>query len=183
MAELGQDPLFMIRPGDDALDGLLDGLGYVVHDPVALWACDPALLTDRPLPPVTVFAIWEPLHLMREIWAAGGIGPARQAVMARTAGPRTGLFARADDKPAGVAFAAIHDGVAMVHAVEVLANQRRKGVGAWLMRAAAFWARDNGADTLAVLCTRANTGANALYASLAMTRAVGYHYRRKPETL
>ena len=67
----------------------------------------------------------------------------------------------------------------MLHALEVLPHQRRKGVGVWMMRQAAYWAADQGAEELVVICTRANTGANALYASLGM-RAVGqYHYRIK----
>ena len=47
---------------------------------------------------------------------------------------RTGIFSRWNEKPAGVAFAAIHNGTCMVHAVEVLAHQRRQGVAAWMMR-------------------------------------------------
>lgn len=181
MAAMGQAPLFMVRPEQTALDHVLETLGYVQHDPVSMYACPPETLTDKPIPRVTVFAIWEPLCLMREIWDAGGVGPARQAVMARAAGPKTGFLARFQDKPAGAAFAAISDGVAMVHAVEILPHQRRKGMAQWIMRAAAFWARDHGADTLAVLCTDANEPANALYASLGMDRVGGYHYRVKED--
>ncbi|NKW78995.1 GNAT family N-acetyltransferase, partial [Rhodobacteraceae bacterium R_SAG7] len=41
------------------------------------------------------------------------------------------------------------------------------------------WAAEQGATELAVLCTRANAGANALYARLGMQQAGGYHYRIK----
>lgn len=181
MRAMGQRPLFMIRPEDQALDAILDARGYQVHDPVRAWACAPDLLTDQPIPRVSVFTIWEPLAMMVEIWEQGGIGPGRLAVMDRAEGPKTGLLARWKDKPAGAAFVAIHDGVAMLHALEILPHQRRQGVAQWVMRAAAFWARDNGADTLAVLCTKANDGANGLYASLRMTSVTEYHYRRHPE--
>lgn len=181
MREMGQTPLFMIRPGEDALDSMLEARGYVVHDPVRAWVCPPATLMDVPIPRVTVFTIWEPLAMMREIWEAGGIGAGRQAVMARAPGPKTGLLGRWKDKPAAAAFVAIHDGVAMLHALEVLPHQRRQGVANWIMRGAAFWAADNGADTLAVLCTQANGPANGLYDSLSMTPVTEYHYRRKPE--
>lgn len=181
MRQMGQRPLFMIRPQDSALDEMLAARGYALHDPVRAWVCAPEMLTDQPIPRVSVFTIWEPLAMMCEIWEQGGIGPGRLAVMERAQGPKTGLLGRWKDKPAGTAFVAIHEGVAMLHALEILPHQRRQGVAQWMMRAAAFWARDNGADTLAVLCTTANEGANGLYASLSMTPVTEYHYRRHPE--
>ena len=50
------------------------------------------------------------------------------------------------------------------------------------MRAAAFWARDNGAHTVSVMCTDANGPANGLYASLGMEVVGKYHYRRHEES-
>lgn len=177
MRAMGQDCLFMIRDGETELDAQLEARGYVVKDPVNLWTCPAARLTDIPVPRVTAFCIWEPLAIQREIWEQGGIGPERVAVMQRVLGPKTGLLGRHKDKPAGAGFVAIHDGVAMVHALEILPHQRRAGMGAWMMRQAAFWAVDNGADELAVLCTKRNEGANGLYASLGMDRVGQYHYR------
>lgn len=178
MRENGQALLFSLRPEQGALDTLLADRGYILVDPSVMYACPVGQLTDQALPRVTVFSIWEPLAIMREIWVQGGIGPARQAVMDRVQGPKAGLLARHRDKPAGVGFVAIHDGVAMVHAVEVLPHQRRQGMGHWLMRGAAFWAEAQGAHTLSVICTQANTAANALYASLGMTPVEQYHYRQ-----
>ncbi|MCR9126368.1 MAG: GNAT family N-acetyltransferase [Rhodobacteraceae bacterium] len=180
MRGFGQTPLFMLRPGDAALDADLAARGYDRIDPSTIRACPVELLTDLPIPRVTVFSIWEPLAMMAEIWATGGIGPARLRVMARAPGPHTGFLARFADKPAGVGFAAVHDGVAMVHAVEILPHQRRRGMGRWIMRAAAIWAAEQGAETLAVICTDANTAANRLYASLGMTVVGQYHYRKHP---
>jgi len=65
-----------------------------------------------------------------------------------------------------------------VHALEVLPQHRRHGLGNWAMRAAAFWARENGADTLSVICTKANDGANGLYRALGMEIVGEYHYRQ-----
>lgn len=180
MRDLGQTPLFMIRKGDDDLDQRLAARGYVIKDPVTAWACPVSLLTDTSIPRVTVFTIWEPLMMMNEIWAAGGIDPGRLAVMDRAAMPKTGLLGRQNEKPGGAAFAAIHQGVAMVHAIEIVPNQRRQGMGAWLMRGAAFWAVEQGAETLSVICTDANQAANGLYASLGMQTVGQYHYRISP---
>ncbi|SDY19232.1 GNAT family N-acetyltransferase [Citreimonas salinaria] len=181
MREAGQPALFMVPAGADTLDTALAARGYAVADLTALWLCPVERLTDLPVPYLTAFCVWEPLSIMREIWAAGGIGPARLRVMERAASPKTGLFGRALDKPAGAGFCAIHDGIAMVHALEIAPPFRRRGLGAWMMRQAAFWARDNGADWMAVLCTEANAGANALYDRLRMELAGGYHYRIAPE--
>ncbi|MCE8515166.1 GNAT family N-acetyltransferase [Ruegeria pomeroyi] len=177
MRQMDQSPLFQLRPGDEPLDMALEERGYTIVDPVNIYACPVARLTDIPIPRVTVFALWEPLAIMRELWAQGGIGPARLAVMDRVTGPKTGLLMRHRDKPGGVAFVAIHDGVAMLHALEIPPNQRRQGLGQWAMRGAAFWAMDNGAHTLSVVCTKANEGANALYRSLGMEIVGEYHYR------
>lgn len=177
MTAMGQARIFMIRDGDDGLDAALAARAYVIKDPVNFYACPVEQLCDRPLPPVTMLPVWEPLAMMREIWSQGGIGPDRLNVMHRVAGPKTGFLGRHNDKPAGAAFAAIHGHVAMVHAVEILPHQRRAGMGQWVMRAAALWARSQGAQTLAVLCTKANVGANGLYSSLAMPVVGQYHYR------
>ncbi|KAE9632444.1 GNAT family N-acetyltransferase [Parasedimentitalea maritima] len=180
MREMGQKPLFMVHDGEDPLDALLATRGYEVMDPVNIWACPATLLGDVAIPRVTTFCVWEPLAIQKEIWASGGIGPHRWEVMDRVAGAKTALLSRNDDKPAGAAFCAIHDGVAMIHALEILPHQRRKGMGVWMMRQAALWALDNGADTLAVICTKRNKGANGLYASLGMTTVGQYHYRILP---
>ncbi|WP_300033469.1 GNAT family N-acetyltransferase [uncultured Roseobacter sp.] len=181
MLALGQQPLFMIRAGEETLDGLLAARGYAIVDPVSLLVMPVAGLTDAPVPPVTAFTIWEPLAIMREIWAAGGIGPARIDVMNR-AETKTAVLLRWNEKPAGTGFVALSGDVAMVHAVEVLAHQRRQGVAAWIMRAAAFWAADQGARHIAVLCTQANGPANALYSALGFAPAGQYHYRMKPRS-
>lgn len=172
------DALYMVRDGENDLDKALERKGYQIVDPVNMYVCPVEFLTDRPIPRVTAFSIWEPLAIMKEIWALGGIGPARLDVMHR-AKTRTGIFSRWNEKPAGVAFAAIHESTCMVHAVEVLEHQRRQGVAAWMMRKAAFWAADKGVDTMSVLCTRENVPANSLYSALGMTVEAQYHYRQK----
>ncbi|WP_095587399.1 GNAT family N-acetyltransferase [Actibacterium ureilyticum] len=178
MRALGQDPLFMIRAGDDALDTLLADAGYRVIDPVQVRAIPVADLAQLP-PPVTAFTLWQPLQITQEIWAAGGIGTERLAVMDRVTGPKTSVLGRARDRAAGAAFVAIHGEIAFCHAVEVEPTQRRQKTAVNMMRLAACWAQDRGATTLAVLVTDANDAANALYASLNMQVVGHYHYRIK----
>lgn len=180
MRALGQSPLFMIRPGEDALDADLETRGYAMIDPVDLLTCSMEKLTDVLIPPVTTFTIWEPLAIMGEIWAQGGIRPARLAVMQRAA-TKTAILARWNQKPAGTGFVAIDGPVAMVHAVEVLPAQRRQGVAQWIMRQAAFWAASKGANTMAVLCVKSNDAALQLYSGLGFEPATAYHYRQHPD--
>lgn len=180
MRAIHQRPLFMIRAGDDTLDAMLAARGYNLIDEVVLYTAPITALMDKQIPPVTCFAIWEPLAIMAEIWALGGVGPARLDVMAR-ARMKTGILARWNEKPAGAAFAGVNGEVAMVHAVEVLPAQRNQGVAEWIMRAAAFWGHANGAKDIAVLCVSANKPANALYTKLGFAPVGTYHYRQHPE--
>ncbi|WP_353474700.1 GNAT family N-acetyltransferase [Salipiger sp. H15] len=175
-----QEPLFMIRAGETALDVALESRGYDLIDPVNLWVCKIGKLTETEPHRMSAFALWEPLAVMREIWAAGGIGPARVGVMERAMGPKTSIFGRVSDKPAGAGYCAIHDGIAMVHALEVLEAHRGKGLGRAMMRRAAIWAEGKGAQYMSLACLRDNDPANGLYASLGMTLVGQYHYRIKP---
>lgn len=181
MRDLGQPCLFMLREGQEALDSQLESAGYRLIDPVNAYACPLGLLTAEHPPRVSTFDIWEPMAIQCDIWQAGGIGAERIAVMQRAAQPKTALFGRHDNRPAATGFVAIHEEVAMIHALEVLERDRRAGMGRHLTRHAAHWAAANGASYLAVLCTKANTGANALYTSLGMTLVGQYHYRIKEE--
>lgn len=181
MADLGQSPLFMVRGEDAALDGALAARGYVVKDPVVIYSAAAASIASTPPPPVSTFTLWEPLTIMKELWAEGGIGPARLAVMGRVTGPKTAVLGRSQDRSqdraAGVAFVAIHGKTAMLHALEVTPKQRRQGTAVNIMRRAAQWALDHGANTLTLLVTEANAPARALYASLGMQVVGHYHYR------
>ncbi|WP_101065931.1 GNAT family N-acetyltransferase [Roseovarius salinarum] len=180
MRDLGQRPLFMVRAGETALDALLAGAGHAVVDAVDVHAAPVADLAARKPPPVTAFTIWEPLAVMVDIWEAGGIGAARRAVMARAPHPKTGILGRIDDSPACAGFVAIHQDVAVVHALEVTPRSRRKGMGGYAIRQAAIWAQEHGATRLAAACTRDNAAARALYSSLGMGIVEHYHYRQKP---
>jgi GNAT superfamily N-acetyltransferase len=175
----GQSPLFMVFDWQARLDARLSHMNLVARDETLILAGAARRIAAEP-PPVTCFDIWPPLAVQEDIWAAGGIGRARLAVMGRVQGPRTSLLGRIEDRPAGTAFVAIHDGIAMVHALEVSPRARRKGLGRTMMRAAAFWALGQGADIFATLVTRQNGVARGLYAELAMRPAGHYLYRAMP---
>jgi GNAT superfamily N-acetyltransferase len=178
MRALGQSPLFVLRPGEEALDAALAARGYALHDPVVAYAAPVADLAAVEPPFLTSFPHWPPLAVARQLWDEGGIGPARIAVMERAAGPRTCILGRAGDRAAGVAFVAVHGHVAMLHALEVAPALRRNGCGHNILRAAALWARDHGAETLTLLVTERNLAARALYASLGLMVVGQYHYRK-----
>lgn len=180
MQSSGQRAIFQLKDDDSALDAQLETLGYLTKDPTIAYVLPIERLTDKPIPRVTAFTIWEPLAIMNEIWETDGIGPARRAVMAR-ARHKTGVLARWNEKPAGAAFAGLHDDVIMVHGLVVLPTQRRQGVAEWMMRRAAYWGQAHQATHIAVLCVAANNAANALYRALGFAPVGRYHYRVKPD--
>ncbi len=178
MAALDQPALFLIRQGEEALDATLAARGYRVVDPVLAYAAPITSLSEAP-EWMTTFPHWPPMAVAAALWAEGGIGPARLAVMERATGPKTAILARAQDRAAGIAFVALHGQTAMLHGLEVTPSQRRQGSAHNILRAAAHWAQDNGASTLSLVVTEANAPARRLYASLGMTIVGQYHYRQK----
>lgn len=176
--DLGQDLLFQIRPEDTALDTVLAERGYEIIDPVDVLSAPVETLTAD-LHRLAAIPCWPPLAVQTEIWAEAGIGPARLAVMHRAKGPKTALLGRHNDHPVATAFVAIHDGTAVLHALEVSPEARRMGIGKTMMQGAANWAARHNARDLAVLVVKANKPAQTLYAGLGMTSAGAYHYRIK----
>lgn len=176
---LGQPPLFSVLDHQSGLDARLATRGFALRDTTLALVAGTARVAAPP-PPVTCFATWPPLAIQTEIWAQGGIGPERLAVMARAAGPKSSFFGRIDDRPAGTCFVAIHGDVAMLHALEILPGLRRRGLARIMVQAAADWARQQGAGRLATLVTGENRPAQGLYASLGLSAVGQYHYRCEP---
>jgi GNAT superfamily N-acetyltransferase len=179
MQALGQSPLFMVRHSDAVLDGLLAARGYHRHDPVVIYAAPVAALATPTPSAMTAFPVWPPLNIVAQIWAEAGIGPGRLAVMERVVGPKTSILGRISDRASGVAFVACHGNAAMLHALEVCPNLRRQGSANNILRMAAIWAHNQGAEHLYLAVTAANDSARKLYASLGMEVVGKYHYRRK----
>lgn len=178
MRDWGQAPLFQLTPDETALDAALQSRGYLIVDPVFIYATPvESLLTDGS----EVARILRGDHriaLVEEIWEQGGVGPSRFAVMDRVERPKSFILSRLGDRPGAVGFVAADEEVAMVHAIETLARQRRRGAARLLLSGAARFAHEAGATTLALAVTEANEPANALYRALGMTVAARYHYRQ-----
>lgn len=177
MRDLNHDPLFMLRDGEHDLDDALAVRGYRLIDPVWIYTISLAELETTALPHATAIPAWPPLAIQKEIWASGGIGPARWAVMDRVTTAKTAILARASDQPAGTAFVAVRAACAMIHAIEVLPAFRRQGAGRRMLHAAARWAKAQDCTELSLLVTKANAPANALYTSMGFRPVGSYHYR------
>jgi len=179
-SEVPNSTLVMGRPRQPYLDQALEQARYRMRDATLALTMPVPEAPEAP-PLVTTFLGWEPLEAHRMIWQQDGIGPERLAIMDRVASPKTALLGRINDRPAGAGFAACHNGIAMVHALSVLEANRRQGLAQRMMMRAMVWARAQEAHTLAVLVTKANKPAIALYERLGMRADSSYHYRVKGE--
>lgn len=185
MREWGQPALFQVWPEDGRLRAALEARGAARHDETALLAAPVAALAAAPWDGSVVVGD-APIALMREIWAEGGIGPGRVAVMTRAPQPRGFLLGRLGDRPVACAFVACAPGgaggrLAMLHGLEVTAGARRRGVATALMRAAAAWAGVQGAGWLGLAVVAANAPARATYAGLGFREVATYGYHTLPE--
>lgn len=170
-----QPALFAIEDGDPIAPALADR-GYVRTRPTLILSAPVASLAEPPIPPVMALECWPPLAILRELWTEQGIGPDRQAVMGRVAGPRVAILGRIDDRAAAAGFAAVHGNIATLHALAVLPGFRRRGLAGWMVRRAARFAAAQGAGTLALAVTEANREARALYDALGFHRIGSYAY-------
>lgn len=179
MRELSQKPIFMLRSGNADLDAALAERGYRVVDPVLIFAGKTEGIAAINPEPLIAIPCEEPLALMQELWAENGVNAARIAVMRRTKGPKTHLFSRFRDKPAGAGFVAIDNDIAMLHALMVIPEMRRAGLARKLVGRAAIWAEENNARHISAVTTGENLPAQKLFASLGMQVVGKYHYRMK----
>ncbi|MEM9199275.1 MAG: GNAT family N-acetyltransferase, partial [Pseudomonadota bacterium] len=125
----GQTPLFSLRPDQAGLDAALAARGYVMRDPTLLYAAPAEAIAAHDPAGFHVIRCGASLAIMNEVWAQGGVGPARRAVMDRSGSARVYLLGRLNDRPAGCAFVAIDRDIAMLHALEVAPGFRRSGLG------------------------------------------------------
>ena len=177
MRAWGQRPLFQLTPLHLDLDQDLDDRNYKIVDPVSLYVAPVESLLVEGSEVAKILRGDRRIALVEEIWRKGGISTERFAVMDRATGPKSFILTRLGDRPAAVGFVAVSGDVAMVHAIETLAHQRRKGAARLLMAGAARFAHEAGARFLALAVVDANEPANRLYQALGMVVAARYHYR------
>lgn len=182
MRALGMAPLFAVRSDQPDLEQALQARGYSDHDHSVFYVGDVQQMIARAAPAGDILAIWPPTRAQESFWVANDIGPARLALMQRATCPKIALVAQDGPSPAGAAYVGADQNYALIHALVVDPEARRRGLGARIVHGAAQWAARQGCDTLALAVTRTNTAARALYASLGMVQVGDYHYRSLPET-
>lgn len=170
-----QQPLFRADP-ESSLAIHLRAQGWRPDALTLVMTAPVDALTDQEVPPITCFPIWPPMAIQRDIWTERGINAARQAVMGRVKLPKTSLLGRTDDRAAATAFLAADRSYAVLHALEVLPDRRRRGLAKLMLREAAFWAEAQGCDTLALAVTAENAAAIALYEGVGFSRVGRYEY-------
>lgn len=167
-----------------ALASQLVAEAWAPWDPTAFWVAPavPVDLTDA-AKGVRVMALRAPVAAAAALWAEGGVGPQRRAIMDRVRGRKLTLLARDGADPAGLAFAALCETtrIGFVHAVHVASTHRRRGVGRALMRAAQVFLRGSGAGWTAVAVRVGNAEAEAIYAASGFERQGAYAYYRRPD--
>ncbi len=177
MRALGQIPQFMVRGNQPELDSLLAKKGYQIGYPVDVLTTKSEDIASYEQSKLEVIFTEAPISILTEIWALGGIFSPRIDVMRRSSKPSAFLLGRKNDRAAAAGFVAVHNDIAMVHAVEVLPFMRRQGVADRMMRGAAWWAVEKGAKYIACLTTTDNVEAQNLYRKMGMEVASHYHYR------
>ncbi|MFO6465273.1 GNAT family N-acetyltransferase [Jannaschia sp. KMU-145] len=164
-----------IMEEDGALEGVLAARGYAPSDPSDLMA-GPISDTLPDTPPVSGFPHWPPMAICDALWDEHGNGPDRRTPMHRAPEPKTAILLRFDDRAAGALFVGQSGTVAVCHLVLTLPRARGKGVGRIGMLHAMRWAREHGADTMALPVEANNVPAVALYRRAGLVRRGGYRY-------
>lgn len=176
----GESRLVRVFDGQEALAGAARARGLAPRQPTAILAAPLEVLLAGAIPRMTAFALWPPLAVQRAMWQAHGITPARQAAMARVAGPHVAVLGRHGDRAAGTGFCAVCGPVAGLHAVVVEPAMRGARLGEHMLRRAAEWAHGQGAQVMALAVTRENAPALRLYTRLGFQETAGYVYFAAP---
>ena len=177
LKRLGKSEIFMIYQSGSLFEKELNNRNYQVFDKSCIFEISVSELIKNEPPPISMFSIWPPLEIQKQLWNSNGIGWQRQAVMNRANQIKTSILARWNDNPVASAFIAKSGNVAFLHALVVDQNFRRQGVAKALMRHAGQWANKNNCSRLMVVTTEANAAANGLYSSLEFQLVNKYHYR------
>ncbi len=177
LRELGKSEIFMIYQSGSLFEKQLNKLNYQVFDKSCIFEISVTELIKSEPSPISMFSIWPPLQIQKELWNSNGIGWQRQSVMNRANQPKTSILVRWSDNPVASAFVAKSGNVAFLHALIVDQNFRRQGVARALVHHAGQWAKKHNCARLMVVTTEANIAATSLYTSLEFQLVNKYHYR------
>ena len=177
LKKLGKSEIFIIYQSGSLFEKELNNRNYQVFDKSCIFETSVSELIKNEPPPISMFSIWPPLEIQKQLWNSNGIGWQRQAVMNRANQIKTSILARWNDNPVASAFIAKSGNVAFLHALVVEQNFRRQGVARALIRHAGQWADRNNCGRLMVVTTEANAAATSLYTSLKFQLVNKYHYR------
>ena len=177
LKRLGKSEIFIIYQSGSLFEKELNKRNYQVFDKSCIFEISVSELIKNEPPPISMFSIWPPLEIQKQLWNSNGIGWQRQAVMNRANQIKTSILARWNDNPVASAFIAKSGNVAFLHALVVEQNFRRQGVARALIRHAGHWAYRNNCARLMVVTTEANSAATGLYTSLKFQLVNKYHYR------
>ena len=177
LKKLGKSEIFMIYQAGSLFEKELNKLNYQVFDKSYIFEIPVTELIKSKPPPNSMFSIWPPLHIQKELWNSNGIGWQKQSVMNRASQIKTSILGRWSDNPVASAFIAKSGNVAFLHALVVDKNFRQQGVAKALMRHAGQWAHKHNCSKLMVVTTEANVAATSLYTSLEFQLVNKYHYR------
>lgn len=184
-ASVGQSPLFRIPDllGHHAEE--LDRLGFVPEgrtitlamSPVTAPSVDVNAVSLTTSPDAEWFGAWRELRPDLDAAAVAAVRRSVDALMLSTA------FAirRVDGQPVSVAYAALHNGIAVLESMVTHAAHRGRGHARAVVDGLVGWSRAAGAEIFALQVEARNAPARALYASAGITQELyGYHYRRAP---
>lgn len=180
-AERGLPPRAQLADGEAAdLDALLADRGWLREAPTLLLTAPidrVRAAAPTGLPPVTYAA--EPSAEWLALFGARKGTPAAARTVLTGGGP-TFAEVRADDGTlAAIGRAATADGHALLSAIEVVPEYRRRGLARHVMAALAEHAMDH-AHTVVLQVEEDNTAARTLYDRLGFRLHHGYHYRTAP---
>ncbi|MCJ8140655.1 GNAT family N-acetyltransferase [Falsirhodobacter halotolerans] len=164
-------PFVQLTDAEAALDADLAARGYTLDDVVAIYVSP---MADLPSAPCA--AAWPPAPEALATWAAGGkIGAGRRTVMERAGVPKAVIWV-----PGAAAFVGVAGDLAVLHALEVVAEHRRKGLARQVVAGAVAWSAAQGATRFGLVVSADNRPARALYDALGMTCIGFYRYRKAP---
>jgi GNAT superfamily N-acetyltransferase len=171
---------------DAALDRELAARRYTSEGEscVLYGAIDALALDAAPAEPAARLAAAPEAEWLRVMARLQRHTAAQSAIYCRIVGsiavPARFALLTVDDRPAALAYGAIHDGILCYESVITDPRRRRQGLARRVIAGLASWARDSGANGACLQVESGNAPARALYAAFGLSEAYRYHYRRQP---